>query len=337
MMRPPRWPLVVAISAVVAAGLLIAAWNIALPYYAFSPGPVGDAIEAVTISEQETFVPDEELLMLTVASQTVNPIEAMLAAFDPSVDLVRRAAVRQPDESDEDFVTRNQVSMDFSKETAIALALRTLGFEVTTRSDGVAIVEVLAGTPAFAVLEVNDIITAVEGNPVELPGAIGPILADNVPGEVVTIELQRDGVARSVEVELAAREDDPSAPIIGISAEALNPTFEFPFPIDIDAGLIGGPSAGMMYTLAVIEILTTGELASGRVVAGTGTIDEDGNVGPIGGIRQKVVAAEAAGAEVMLVPAANYDEALTAPRDGMELIPVATLDEALAALEALPG
>ncbi|MFN2486597.1 MAG: PDZ domain-containing protein [Acidimicrobiia bacterium] len=336
-MGPRRWPVIVAIISVLLAGALVAAWNIALPYYAFSPGPVGDAIEAVTISEQETFVPDEELLMLTVASQTVNPIEAVLAAFDPSVDLVSRAAVRQPDESDEDFVTRNQASMDVSKETAITLALRTLGFEVTTRSDGVAIVEVLPGTPAFAVLEVNDIITAVEGSPVELPGAIGPILADNAPGEVVTIELQRDGVARSVEVVLAAREDDPSSPIIGISAEALNPTFEFPFPIDIDAGLIGGPSAGMMYTLAVIEVLTTGELASARVVAGTGTIDEDGNVGSVGGIRQKVVAAEAAGAEVMLVPAANYDEALTAPRNGMELIPVATLDEALAALEALPG
>lgn len=333
--RRPRWPLVVAVLAVISAGLMIAAWNISLPYYAFSPGPVADVIEAVTISEQETFVPDEELLMLTVSSQGVNPIEAFLAAFDPSVDLVARIAVRQPDESDEDFVARNQASMDLSKETAITVALRELGYEVTTRSEGVAVSEIVPETPAAAVLEVNDVIRSVEGVEVQLPGQIAPILADKSPGEVVDIELVRDGVARSVEVELFPREGEPESAIIGIGAAALNPTFEFPFPIEIDAGLVGGPSAGMMYTLAVIEVLTPGDLASGKIVAGTGTIDEAGNIGAIGGIRQKVVAAEAAGAEVMLVPAANFDEAITAPRNGMELIPVATLREALTALEQL--
>ena len=335
--RRPRWPLVVAVLAVIGAGLMIAAWNISLPYYAFSPGPVGDVIEAVSISEQETFVPDEELLMLTVSSQGVNPIEALLAAFDPTVDLVARIAVRQPDESDEDFVARNQASMDLSKETAITVALRELGYEVATRSEGVAVSDVAPETPAAGVLEVNDVITSVAGVEVELPGEIAPILANKSPGDVVSIELMRDGVARSVEVELAPRDGEPSSAIIGIGAAALNPTFEFPFPIEIDAGLVGGPSAGMMYTLAVIEVLTPGDLASGRIVAGTGTIDEAGNIGAIGGIRQKVVAAEAAGADVMLVPAANYDEAVTAPRDGMELIPVANLSEALTALRELPA
>jgi PDZ domain-containing protein len=334
---PPvrRWPLVVATLSLVAAGLLIAAWNVSLPYYAFSPGPVGDAIDAVSVSGQETFVPDEELLMLTVSSQGVNPIEALLAAFDPTVDLVSRVAVRQPDESDEDFAARNQASMDLSKETAITLALRRLGYEVRTRSDGVAIAEVLGEVPAAAVLEVNDVITSVDGTAVELPTDIGAVLVDKDPGDIVSVSLLRDGVARVVEVELVAREDDPTTSIIGISAAALNPTFEYPFPVEIDAGLIGGPSAGMMYTLAVMEVLGPNDLARGRIVAGTGTIDSDGNIGAIGGIRQKVVAAEAAGAEVMLVPSSNYEEALTAPRRDLELIPVATLDDALAALEGL--
>jgi PDZ domain-containing protein len=123
--------------------------------------------------------------------------------------------------------------------------------------------------------------------------------------------------------------------MVGISAMALNPRFEYPFPIDIDAGLVGGPSAGLMYTLAVMELLGPEDLSHGHVVAGTGTIDSAGNVGGIGGVRQKVVAAEAAGAEVMLVPASNLDEALTARRDHLELIPVSTLDEALAALATL--
>jgi PDZ domain-containing protein len=110
---------------------------------------------------------------------------------------------------------------------------------------------------------------------------------------------------------------------------------EPPFPIEIRAGDVGGPSAGMMHTIAIVDSLTEGELTHGRVIAGTGTIDLDGNVGSIGGIRQKVVAAEAAGAEYILVPEANYESALTAERDDIEIVPVATLDQAISFLESL--
>ncbi|HJR86367.1 MAG TPA: PDZ domain-containing protein [Acidimicrobiia bacterium] len=330
-----RWPIVIACLALVMAGLLIGAWNVTLPYYAFSPGPVGDALDAVSASEVEVYLANEELLMLTVSSQEVNPIEAFLAGIDPTVDLVAREAVRRPDETDEEFVTRNQASMDLSKETAITLALRRLGYEVETISEGVLIADVDETAPAVDVLRPDDVITAVDGVTVSFPEDIGAALGDNEPGDVITLELTRAEESLTTEVELIAREDDPGAPLIGISVAALDPRFEFPFPIDIDAGLIGGPSAGMMYTLAVMELLGPESLSSGHVIAGTGTIDVDGNVGGIGGVRQKVVAAEAAGAEVMLVPASNYDEALTAPRDGIELIPVATLDEVLDALASL--
>ena len=330
-----KWPLVVAFAAIFFAGALIAVWNIELPYYAFSPGPVGDALSAVEASEVEVYVASEELLMLTVSSQAVNPIEAVLAGLDPTVDLVRREAVRSPDESDEDFVARNRASMDLSKETAIALALERLGYVVSTSSDGVAIAEVSGETPAAAVLEVNDVIIAVDGQSVELPDEIGASLTGRMPGDTIEIDLTRDGKPLRVSVVLIERDDDPAVPMIGISVAALNPRFVFPFPIDIDAGLIGGPSAGMMYTLAVMELLGPDDLTGAGTIAGTGTISSDGVVGAIGGIRQKVVAAEAAGAEVMLVPASNYQEALTAPRGSLELIPVANLDEALEAIAAL--
>jgi PDZ domain-containing protein len=273
--------------------------------------------------------------MLTVSSQEVNPFEAVIAGFDPDVDLVSREAVRPPDESDEDFVARNRASMDLSKETAITVALTRLGYDVTSESDGVLVASVVEGTPAFDLLKVNDVIVAVNGVPVELPDDIGSILEGMAVGDVVEIELRRDDKTLVVVVELAEREDDPTTPMIGISATAANPRFEYPFPVEIDAGLVGGPSAGMMYALGVLEVLTPGDLTGGHIVAGTGTIDSNGRVGAIGGVRQKVVAAEAAGAEVMLVPASNYEEALTARRDQMELVPVATLDEALLALEQL--
>src|SRR5690606_7754735 len=110
---------------------------------------------------------------------------------------------------------------------------------------------------------------------------------------------------------------------------------QLPFWIDIDTGIVGGPSAGMMYTLAIIDVLTPGSLTGGRVVAGTGTIDLEGSVGEVGGVRQKVVAAEAAGAEYMFVPAGNLAAAESAPRGDMELVAVESIDDALEFLRGL--
>jgi PDZ domain-containing protein len=326
---------VVAWSLLLGAGLALASWNLDLPFYAFSSGPVGDALNSVHVSDVATYDPEGALMMLTVSSQEVNPFEAVVAGFDPDVDLVPRAAVRRPDESIEDFVARNRETMDLSRETAITLALTRLGFEVGTRSDGVLIAGLVEGVPAASVLKVNDVITTVEGETVELADQIGPIVADRQVGDVIVLGVKRGGDLLDLNVTLTGREDDPAVPMIGITAVALNPRFEYPFPINIDAGLVGGPSAGLMYTLAIMELLAPEDLTHGRVIAGTGTIDSAGNVGAIGGVRQKVVAAEAAGADVMLIPASNLEEALTARRDHLELIPVATLDDALAALAAL--
>jgi PDZ domain-containing protein len=333
--RRPRWAVFAAWAMFVGAGLALASWNLRLPFYAYSSGPVGDAITSVKVSEVETYDADGELIMLTVSSQEVNPFEALVAGFDPDVDLVPREAVRPLDESVEDFVARNRATMDLSRETAIALGLTRLGYQVVTRSDGVLVAELVEGAPAASVLEVDDVITMVEGETVELADQIGPIVSERQVGDVIVLTVKRGDEVLDLDVTLTGRDDDPAVPMIGISAIALNPRFEYPFPIDIDAGLVGGPSAGLMYTLAVMEVLAPDDLTHGYVVAGTGTIDSAGNVGPIGGVRQKVVAAEAAGADVMLVPESNLEEALTARRQDLEIIPVATLDEALAALAAL--
>lgn len=311
------------------------AWAVDLPFYAFSSGPVGDAVDAVDVEGTEIFAPSGKLMMLTVSGQEVNLFEAVVAGFDPDVDLVPESAIRSPDESDEDFVLRNRASMDLSTETAITVALRRLGYEITPTSDGIRVVEVVAGAPAASLIQVDDVILEVDGQVVTLVEELAPLVTANAVGDTIELKIRRSGEEVSLSVELAAREDEPARPMIGITAENLNPRFDFPFAINIEAGQIGGPSAGMMYTLAVMDLLSPDDLTRGHVIAGTGTIDIEGNVGPIGGVRQKVVAAEAAGAEVMLVPATNYDEALTARRYGMELVPVATLDEVLTALEQL--
>jgi PDZ domain-containing protein len=332
---PRFWPPIVAVIALLVGGAAVGAWDLSLPYYAFSSGPVGDALAAVEVEEAPVYQSAGEMMMLTVTSQKVNLFEALVAFADPDVDLIPVEAVRPPDISDEEFTLRNRAAMDTSAETAITVALERLGFEVTPGSDGVQVVEVLPDVPAAAALEAGDVITGLEGREVVVVEDLAPIVTSHAIGDQVDLTLLRDQSELTVTVELVPRQDDPTLPMIGITAETLNLRFVFPFPIGIHAGQIGGPSAGMMYTLAVIDVLDPEDLTRGRVVAGTGTIDLSGNVGGIGGIRQKVVAAEAAGAEVMLIPAVNYEEAQTARRSHLELIPVNNLDEALAALERL--
>lgn len=308
-------------------GLVVLAWNIPLPMVAYSPGPVSDASNAVIVDSAPVYAPSGELLMLTVESQTINAFEAVVAAIDPTVDVLARNVVRRPDESDEEFRRRNLQLMDQSTATAIGVALSNLG--LTGEDGSVFITGYAADTPAGQVLEIGDAIVEVDGTTIASTDDLAGALAGREPGDTITIVIARGESTEKFDIELAASTEEPDRPFIGIFVRQL------PFWIDLDPGIVGGPSAGMMYTLAIIEVLSEGDLTHGHVVAGTGTIDAEGNVGGIGGVRQKVVGAEAAGAEYMLLPRSNYEAALTAPRTSMELVPVDTIHDALAFLDSL--
>lgn len=324
------WPLYL-IGALLFVGMSsVLAWNIELPYLAYSAGPVSDAADSVVAEEVEFFPPAGELLMLTVISQDVNIFEALIAGIDPTVDLVRKQAVRREGESDEEYRNRVLQQMDDSNFRAIAVALQYLGYEMVPTE--VVINEVMEGVPAFSVLELGDTVRSVNGTSIATIADFGPALEGYEVGDIIAIDVVRAGSIVELSVELAERDDEPGVPMIGI---VLGELTESPFPIAIEAGDVGGPSAGMMHTIAIIDALTEGELTDGRVIAGTGTIQLDGTVGNIGGIRQKVVGAEAAGAEFILVPQGNYESALTAERRSIEIVPVATLDEAISFLESL--
>lgn len=308
-------------------GLVIVGWNISLPLIAYSPGPVADTIDAIVVDGAETYASDGELMMLTVAGQDINIFEAVVAAADPSVDVIARQLVRRPEESDEDYRRRNLQLMDQSTATAISVALGEV--DTSAYDPAVYITGYAADTPAGEVLEIGDKIVSLGGRPIDATTDLGEAMEGKVPGDAINIAVEREGEVVEFEIGLAPQSENPAEPMIGIFVR------ELPFWVDIDSGIVGGPSAGTMYTLAIIDVLTPGPLTKGHVVAGTGTVDAEGNVGNIGGVRQKVVAAEAAGAEYMLVPAGNYDAALTAPRDDLELVPVATIDEALAFFDSL--
>jgi Lon-like protease len=308
-------------------GAVILAWNVQLPLIAYSPGPTTDAANAVRVDGTDVYRPGGELVMLTVAGQDINAFEALVAAGDRSVDVLARGVVRRPDETDEDFRRRHLQLMDASTQTAVGVALGYL--EVDDLPPKVFITGYAADTPAGALLEIGDRVVSLDGVDIEVTDDLQRAMADNSPGESVIITVEREGHLVHSQIELVAFEEDSERPFIGIFVRQL------PFWVDIDSGIVGGPSAGMMYTLAIIDVLTPEDLTRGHIVAGTGTVDADGNVGSIGGVRQKVVAAEAAGAAYMLVPEGNYQAAQTAPRASLELVPVATVDDALAFLSGL--
>jgi Lon-like protease len=331
--KAPRWLVAFVVTLVLSAGTAVAAWAVDLPYVAWSPGPVARAFDAIIVEEDlEVFPPAGDLLVLTIVSQPrINIYELLIAVFDPTVDIYDRALVRREGETEEEYRTRQLGLMDTAVQDALTVAFDRLGIdpgEVRFRIE-----TVFGEFPASAVLEPGDFVLAVEGVPIESIEVIREQLVGKAPGEIVVLVIERDGEQLTVQVELGETVDDDTGERRTIIGIGIGP-FVDP-PAGINTNNIGGPSAGMMYTLALIDLLSAGDLTKGHMVAGTGTIDTDGLVGGIGGVRQKVVAAEAAGARYLLVPESNYEAALTAPRGDIVIVSVATIDDALDFLESL--
>jgi PDZ domain-containing protein len=214
--------------------------------------------------------------------------------------------------------------MASSQDTAVAVALTELGYRVETPVVG----RVQPGSPSDGVLREGDELLALDGDPVESVEDVVSTVSAGPAGRPLDVRLRRDGEQRTVSV---APEEVEGKPRIGVE---LSVTYDFPFEVDftIDPD-IGGPSAGLMLSLAVYDVLTEGSLTEGQVVAGTGTLAADGSVGPIGGIDQKIAAARDDGAALFLVPPGNCADATDAPRGDMRLVRAETMSDALAAVE----
>jgi Lon-like protease len=222
-----------------------------------------------------------------------------------------------------------------SQLTATMAALAAAGYEITGEG---ALVASVADDAVTDELRVGDVITAVDSDAVTDNRGVVEAVQRRAPGDRVTFEVRRDGERLTVEVDLGTAPDDATRAYVGV---LLTTDLDLPVDVVIDAGVIGGPSAGLMFALSIIDLLEPEDLTGGAVVAGTGTLDLDGHVGAIGGIRQKIVGATARGldrrpASVFLVPRGNLEEAQGTPvgRDVL-LVPVDSLDDALVALEEL--
>ena len=242
--------------------------------------------------------------------------------------------------------------MRSASQVAQYVALQALGYEEAQIVAGDVVVaelvcvepgeqECTTFAPAAESLEPGDTIVSIDGVALDTVDDLVDQLADNAPGDVVSLAIEREGAGPStIEVPLIASPDDPERTIIGFIPFD-TATVELPFEIAIDTDSIGGPSAGLAFTLTLIDELSEGDLLGGTDVAVTGEIDIEGNVGAIGGLPQKVSAVRQVGVEHFLVPASQSPESLAQARivagDDVEIIEVATLDDALAALERLGG
>jgi Lon-like protease len=305
-------------------------------YVALRPGPAEDTLRLVDIEGADSYSSSGELLLTTVAvDDDLGFGEWLRASVSRSVDAVPRESIYPSDADRDEVVEYNAALMADSQLTATMAALAAAGYEITGEG---ALVASVADDAVTDELRVGDVITAVDGDAVTDNRGVVEAVQGRAPGDRVVFEVRRDGERLTVEVDLGTAPDDATRAYVGV---LLTTDLDLPVDVVIDAGVIGGPSAGLMFALSIIDLLEPEDLTGGAVVAGTGTLDLDGHVGAIGGIRQKIVGATARGldrrpASVFLVPRGNLDEAQGTPvgRDVL-LVPVDSLDDALVALEEL--
>ena len=324
-------------------GVAIVAW-IPAPYVIEQPGPVFDTLGDVTIDgelmpmimipTQETYPTDGSLRMLTVSvrgnpDELPNWFEIAAAYLNPSRAVVPVETIYPPGSTVDDSSEQGAIDMANSQKEAVAAALTHLGYEFAST---LSVADVLSDGPSAGILEPGDIILEVNGETFPDVTGLRAAIAENGVSAPADVLVVREGVETTLRINPELSDAPEPTPVFGILVSS---AYDFPFEVTIQLQNVGGPSAGMMFALGIIDKLTPESLTGGQFVAGTGTISATGEVGAIGGIRQKMWGALDSGADYFLAPAANCDEVTGFVPDGLTVFAVETLDDALAALEAI--
>jgi PDZ domain-containing protein len=299
---------------------------------ALGPGPTYNTLDAVgdvpviQVEGLETYPTSGHLNMTTIAVSDQMTMFGALGAWASGYRrVVPRSTIYPPEKSDAQVQQDNSAQFAVSEANAEVAALTLLS--LPTR---VVVGELTENSPAGPALRVGDELLSVAGRSVDSPVAVAEALLDTVPGQSVAVTYRRAGQEGRADVVLGSSPDRQQG-LLGVRP-GIEPQGG---DITISLGDVGGPSAGLMFALAVVDKLTPGEITGGRFVAGTGSITQEGRVEPIGGIPFKMVAAVEAGAELFLVPAENCAEAVSTAPSGLRLARVATLADAVAALDAV--
>jgi len=332
-----RRSLTLLIAAIATVAAIAVSVLVPVPYVILGPGPTLNTLGSysgqplISISGHPTHPTSGHLNMVTVGEEggpgvNLNIYQALQAWLNSSEAVVPESELYPPGQSAQETQQQDTEEMTGSQQTATAAAFTELHIPYQTQ---VAVVQTVPNTPAFSVLKAGDIITAVDGTPVTGESSLTSLITSRPAGTLLRLTVLRGG--KTVPVQVRSKESD-GHPIIGVMVQE---QYKFPFTVKISVGDIGGPSAGMMFALGIIDKLTSLDLTGGKFIAGTGEITPSGQVQPIGGIQQKMVGARDAGATVFLAPAGNCADTQGAVPAGLRVVKVSTLQGAISDLEAL--
>jgi PDZ domain-containing protein len=335
-----RRSLTMIIASIGTAAAIAVSVLIPVPYVILGPGPTLNTIgkdssgqQLITIDGHITYPTSGNLNMVTISSaggpgQNINIWGALAAWLNPDEAVVPESELYPSGQTAEETQQQDTAEMNGSQQTATAAALTYLHipFQTFITVEGTA-----PGYPASNVLKVGDIITEVNGSAVTSDTVLQNLIRAHPGGTVLDVTVQRDGNTEQFRIPTVENKNTGGVPIIGIDVED---QYKFPFAVKFDLGSqIGGPSAGTMFALGIIDKLTADNLTGGKFIAGTGEIDASGDVEAIGGIQQKMVGARNAGATIFLAPASNCSDVNGAIPAGLRVVKVSTLSQAVTYLD----
>lgn len=315
------WSLIVVIVSILPFGLM------KTDYYFMAPGPPYQW--DIEIEGANAYDYQGNLYQLTVRRDEANYFTYIWAKVDNSVDLYSREVILPKGVTPQELSEISMQNMKTSENVAIAVALNFLDYEIQTQGDGVLVVGVMDDSPVAGKLLKEDLIISINNEVINSTTEFIALLRTYEIGDMVSIGLIRKDNEISIETKLIEHIDYENEPMVGFLASTPNERFVFPISVDIDTGNVGGPSAGLMMALNVYNSLTEFDITKGLKVAGTGTIEIDGSVGPVGGVKQKVIAAKNAGSSLILVPIANFDDVKSYIDEGTNIVAVESFNEAL--------
>ena len=318
-----------------------AVFIVPLPVYAERPGSSLDLTECLSVGDPSAS-PISGDLLLTFATFRKATVADLITSIGAEDVLLRPVARVVPEDLEPaDYFARGREVFDASGRTAAAVGLDRAGYPQDSRitGDGARVVRTLEGYPAAQSLRANDIVVGVGDQGIATSDELQELILTRGADDELRFRVHRGGAVETIPITPVIRElEGERRPLIGATLQTVNPRVDLPVDVDIRAGRIGGPSAGLMIALDVYDAVADEDLVAGRRIAGTGEIDANGRVGRIGALPLKVIAADRQGASVFLAPASQADTARAALPEGtgMRVIGVETIDEAITALRNLP-
>jgi len=335
--RPGLVPAVLLTATFVAIALAAALTFVGLPYVVMSPGPATNILGKVdgkpllSVEGAPTYPTSGTLDFTTVSVDGGPGVRVTLydlagAWLSGSQEILPEEQVYPPEQTEKDAQEEGAAEMAGSQSVATATALRALG---RTVPEMIVIAGVPDNSPSKGVFEADDVLVSVDGDPATSSDAVRAAVQRHQPGDTFPVVVRRDGKEQTVTAKTG---EAAGRTVMGVG---LRLDYDLPVDVTLRTGNVGGPSAGLMFSLAIYDALTPGELTGGKNIAGTGTMADDGVVGPIGGIRQKLVGARRAGADYFLAPAENCDEVKGNVPGGLRVVKVGSFDEGVSAVREI--